>query len=140
MSPLTILSKPRSHSALKCSVKTTLGLGLSENESLASLNRLQSDSLGLSADEFEGDLLGLLGFLSEDGLGLASESLLFGLVSPITNGVSGLLSGLVLTHLMNSVLLCCLAVCRDRFGNVHLNKNGQLPESHNGASAPAPRV
>ena len=120
MSPLPILSRPRSHSALKCSVETTLRLLLSENESLAPLDSLQPDSLGLGADELEGNLLGLLGLLPEHGLGLTSESLLLGLVSPITNGVTGLLASLVLSHLMNSVFACGLAVGRDRFGNVHL--------------------
>ena len=53
-----------------------LVLFLAEDEGLASANCITSTSLANSALNFEGNLLGGLGLLSEDGLGLATETLL----------------------------------------------------------------
>lgn len=64
----------------------------------------------------------MFGLLSEDGLRLTSESLLLGLVSPISNGVTGLLTSLVLRHFVNSVPLSGLAVRFHRLRHVHLQR------------------
>jgi hypothetical protein len=49
------------------------GIG-TEDERLGSANDLASSDLALGALDLEGDLLGLLGLLSEDGLGLTTEA------------------------------------------------------------------
>ena len=49
------------------------GIG-TKDERLGSSNDLASSNLALGALDLEGDLLGLLGLLSEDGLGLTTEA------------------------------------------------------------------
>ena len=49
------------------------GIG-TEDERLGASNDLASSDLALGALDLEGDLLGLLGLLSEDGLGLTTEA------------------------------------------------------------------
>jgi len=49
------------------------GIG-TEDKSLGSSNDLASSNLALGALDLEGDLLGLLGLLSEDRLGLTTEA------------------------------------------------------------------
>ena len=78
------------------------------------------NGLGLGADEFEGDLLGLLGLLSEDGLGLASESRLLGSVATRSLSLFGVLSFLVLSNLEFHVFLAKFAIRHLGFGSVDL--------------------
>ena len=123
------------------STKWILGgaLGLSKNESSASFQGFASSSLAFGTFKPQCDLLGLLSLLPEDRLGLTSESLLLGFVSPIADGPLGFLTGLVLRNLVNFVCLACLTVRVLKFGTVHLQKSMcQMLHSHNGASAPTP--
>ena len=52
----------------------------------------------MSALKLEGNLLGSLGLLSEDGLGLATETLLLGVVAALTLSGGGVTALLVLGH------------------------------------------
>ena len=51
---------------------------------LRALDRLQADRLAVGAGEAEGDLLGGLGLLVEDGLGLTTVTLLLAVVTALT--------------------------------------------------------
>ena len=75
--------------------------------------------LGLGALELEDDLLGVLGLLPEDGLGLSTESLLLHIISPLSLGHQRVLALLVLGHLVHGVLLFLPAVSSLRLGNMH---------------------
>ena len=76
---------------------TTLGdFLLTEDEGLASLDWGHSSSLAGTTFKFESDLLGGLSLLSEDGLGLSTETLLLGIISSLTLSGGGVLSLLVL--------------------------------------------
>ena len=66
--------------------------------------------LRVDARELQGDLLGLLGLLSEDGLGLSAETGLLRLVSPISLGQATRLAFLVLRHLVRYMLLAVFAI------------------------------
>jgi len=77
---------------------------LSENERLATLDWVESTGLADGALELEGDLLGGLRLLSEDGLGLASETCLLSIVSSLSLSDSGSLACLILGHLVGCVL------------------------------------
>ena len=79
-------------------------------EVLGPLDGLHALGLALGALQLEHDLLGGLGLLVEDGLRLTSETLLLLLVSPVTLGLAGLLTSLVLRHLVGGVLLALAAV------------------------------
>ena len=106
------------------SSKEDLSFGVdlfAEDESLASSDNFASSAFALGALELEGDLLGVLCLLAEHGLGLTSETLLLGIVSPLTLGCERILSLLVLRHLMDAVLATLLAECVLRLGVVHLN-------------------
>jgi len=98
-----------------------------QNERLASSEELAAPNLALGALESESDLLGLLGLLPEDGLGLTTETRLLG---PITTGTLRhlrVLALLVLSNLEFHVFLADLAVGHLRFGSVHLSqRNDQL--------------
>ena len=93
---------------------------LSENESLASLNGNHSSPLAGSALELEGNLLGGLRLLPENGLGLPSKARLLGIVPPLALGDEGSLARLVLGDLVGGVLLALLAVCLSHLGSVDL--------------------
>ena len=80
------------------------GIG-AQDEGLAPANDSQLHCLCLGANEFEGDLLGLLGLLSEDGLGLATESGLLGSVATRSLGLFRVLAFLVLSNLEFHVFL-----------------------------------
>ena len=54
--------------------RLVLGGVSAQDESLASTEKFTSSNLALRALESEGDLLGLLGLLSEDRLGLSAEA------------------------------------------------------------------
>ena len=75
--------------------------------------------LGLRALELEHDLLGLLGLLPENRLGLSTESFLLHIISPLALGDDGVLALLVLGHLVHGVLLCLPAVGSDCLWNMH---------------------
>ena len=107
------------------------GIG-AEDESFASADDSQLNGLGLGADEFEGDLLGLLGLLSEDGLGLASESRLLGSVATRSLSLFGVLSFLVLSNLEFSVDLADFAISHHSLGSVHLSSTECRGQSLNG--------
>ena len=92
---------------------------LSEDEGLASLDNSETLGLGLGALELEHDLLGVLGLLSEHGLGLSSESLLLHIVSSLSLGGLGGLPSLVLGDLVESVLLGFLAETLKLLGDMH---------------------
>ena len=93
-----------------------------QDESLASSEELAAPNLALGALEPEGDLLGLLGLLSEDGLGLTTETRLLGLIAARTLRHLGVLALLVLSNLEFHVFLAKLAVRHFRFGSVHLTQ------------------
>ena len=54
--------------------RLVLGRVSTKDESLASAEKLAATNLALGALESESDLLGLLGLLAEDGLGLTAEA------------------------------------------------------------------
>ena len=100
------------HCVVGCSEHDlTLGLlFLTEDNSLASLDNLEVPCLGLGAFELEHDLLGLLCLLSENWLGLSTETFLFHIISSLTLGGEGSLTSFVLRDFMNSVLFGLWAV------------------------------
>ena len=107
---------------------------LSENECLASTDEKQAPDLGHGALEPEGDLLGLLGLLSEYRLGLTTEAGLFGAIAARTLGLLRVLALLVLSNLEIPVFLAYFAVCIFGLGNVHLQTNAskrQVRDSEN---------
>ena len=93
----------------------------SKDESFAATEHLASSSLALGTFESKSDLLGLLGLLSEDGLGLSAETLLLRLITAGALGETSLLALLVLSHLVFSVILALLAVRILRLGGMHLH-------------------
>jgi hypothetical protein len=95
---------------------------LSKNECLATLNGAESSSLANGALELEGNLLGGLCLLSEDGLGLASETFLLGIISSLTLSDSGSLTSLVLRNLVHGVFVAFTAVSSLLFGSVYLKQ------------------
>jgi hypothetical protein len=109
-----------SHWRLASSEHGTTGgsLLLTEDESSGSLDNTEASALGLSALELKGDLLGLLGLLSEDGLGLTTETLLLHVISALTESDAGVFALLVLRDLMKSVLLGLHAVALESLGNM----------------------
>ena len=96
-----------------------LVLFLSEDEGLGSLDDSERFSLGLGALELKHDLLGLLGLLLEDGLGLSTETLLLHIISSLTLGSGRGLTGLVLGHFVSCMLLQLWAVGSDSLWNMH---------------------
>lgn len=100
------------------------GIG-TEDEGLGSSEKLASPNLALGALESKGDLLSLLGLLSEDGLGLATESLLLGSVASGALGLLGVLALLVLSNLEFHVLLALAAVRVLLLGSMHLHERTQ---------------
>lgn len=93
---------------------------LSKNECLATLNGAESSSLAGGAFELKSNLLGSLCLLSEDGLGLTSETFLLGIISSLTLSNSRGLTGLVLGNLVNGVFVAFRAVSSLCFGSVYL--------------------
>ena len=85
-------------------ISTSLVL-LAEDESTASLEDAELPGLGLGALELQSDLLGLLGLLAEDGLGLTAEALLLHVIATLTESVLGVFALLVLGDLVDGVLL-----------------------------------
>jgi hypothetical protein len=77
---------------------------LAKNESFASLDGLASLSLALGALKLKCNLLCLLGLLSEDGLGLSTETLLLGIVSALSLSTERIFSLLVLGDFVRLML------------------------------------
>ena len=92
---------------------------LSEDESFASLDNSEAFCLGLGAFEFEHNLLGVLGLLSEDGFGLSSETLLFHVISSFSLGNQTGFAGLVLGHFVDRVLMQFSAVTSNRLWDMY---------------------
>ena len=105
---------------------------LTEDESLASSEHHQAPDLGHRALKLEGDLLGLLGLLSEDGLGLATESGLLGSVATRSLGLFGVLALLVLSNLEFPVLFADFAISHHSLGSVHLSTTECRGQSQTG--------
>lgn len=68
----------------------------------------------------EDDLLGGLGLLLENGLGLTTVTLLLAVVAALTEGEEGGLAGLVLGDFLGGVLVALFAVRVAGLGDVHL--------------------
>merc|ERR1719498_1219633 len=101
---------------MSCSEEDVSGglLLLSKNDSLASLDSSETLSLGLNALELQHNLLGVLGFLMENWLGLSTETSLFHIVSSLSLSKSGGLTGLVLRNFVDSVTLLLWAISSNR--------------------------
>jgi hypothetical protein len=95
---------------------------LTKNEGLATLNGNHSSSLAGTAFKLESNLLCGLCLLSENGLGLTSITLLFSIISSLSLGSEGSLTGLVLRHFVNLMLLAFLAVCSSLLWCVDLKR------------------
>lgn len=103
-----------------------LGVGLlAQHEGLAAANALAATDLAGSALELEGNLLGGLGLLAEDGLGLAAEAGLLGVIAAIALGLAGGFALLVLRDLVDNVLLALVAVSVFLLRSVHLKASSQ---------------
>ena len=102
--------------------RLVLGGVHTEDEGLASADHLASSDLALGALESEGDLLGLLGLLSEDRLGLTSEAGLLGSIASSTLRLFRVLSLLVLSNLEFHVLLAVLAISVLSLRSMHLEQ------------------
>ena len=98
---------------------TLLVLLLSEDEGLGSFDDSETFCFALGAFELKHDLLGLLGLLLEDWLGLTAESLLFHVISSLTLGSGGCLTGLVLGDFVGCVFLQLSAESSDGLWDMH---------------------
>ena len=95
---------------------------LAELEGLGASDDLEPLELAFSAEHDEGDLLGGLGLLSENGFGLAAVALLLHVVTPLSQHSDAILALSVSRHLMHFVVhaLREFAVSPHRFGeNYH---------------------
>lgn len=94
---------------------------LSQLEVLAPLDDELLLSLALLALQTQCDLLGRLGLLVKDGLGLTTKTSLLVVVPPLALGEVGGLTSLVLIHLVNRVLPALLGLAESPpfLGNVH---------------------
>ena len=114
--------RPRGNGLALLAVETVglLGARLGSVDKLKVLGTLDGEhalALALGALELEDDLLGGLGLLAEDGLGLSTETGLFAVVTSLTLGHDGGLASLVLGDLLRGVLLAPLAVRVASLGN-----------------------
>ena len=80
---------------------------------------METLGLGLLALELEHNLLGVLGFLPEDWLGLSAETFLLRIVSSLTLSSESILTLLVLGDFVDRVLLCFPAVGSLSLWNMH---------------------
>ena len=92
---------------------------LTEDEGLASLDDSERFGFALRAFKFEHDFLGVLGLLSEDWLGLSTETLLFHIISSLTLGDKGGFTRLVLGNFVGSVLLQLWAESSNSLWDMH---------------------
>ena len=98
-----------------------LGVGLlSEDERLAATDNLAATDLAGGALELKGNLLGGLGLLAENRLGLSTESGLLGIVAAIALSASRVTSLLVLGNLVDLMLLALHAIRVFLLRSVHL--------------------
>lgn len=100
----------------------------SKNEWFASANDLAATDLAGGALKFQGNLLGGLGLLSEDWLGLTTETLLLGIVAALTLSGGGVTALLVLGDLVILMLAALCAVCFFLFRSMHLYEQWQSLE------------
>merc|ERR1712127_585551 len=115
-----ILCNHRHTAASLVAARSTLGrLLLAELEVLAALDGVLLAVLALGALKTKGDLLGGLGLLAEDGLGLTTETRLLPVVTTLTLSKKGSLSGLVLGDLVELVHLAPLAEGLTGLGNAN---------------------
>jgi len=91
-------------SSLELKHLSLLLLLASQLEVLASFDGHLILSLAVRALQPEDDLLGGLGLLSEDGLGLSTVSLLLAVVTTLALGLERIFTLLVLRHLVKRVL------------------------------------
>jgi len=96
-----------------------------EDEGLASAEELASSNLALGALDSKSNLLGLLGLLSEDGLGLTTETGLLVPISASTLRLLRVLALLVLSNLEFHVLLAVLAISVLSLRSMHLEHNSK---------------
>ena len=94
----------------------------SQLEVLAALQGSLLAVLALCALHTQHNLLGGLGLLPEDGLSLATKSLLLAVVTTTTLGGAALLGLFVLGHLVQFVAPALLAEGLALLGNVHLQE------------------
>jgi hypothetical protein len=87
---------------------------------LAALESGLVHGLALGALELEGNLLGGLGLLVENGLGLTTITRLLAIVTALTLSIERRLTSLVLSDLVSLVLVALAAVSPDRLGVVDL--------------------
>ena len=92
---------------------------LTEDEGLASFDDSERLGFGLGAFELEDDFLGVLSLLSEDWLGLSTESLLFHIISSLSLGDKGGFTRFVLGNLVGCVLLELWAVRSNSLWNMN---------------------
>lgn len=92
-----------------------------ELEVLAALKRELGLGLARDALKTENNLLGSLGFLVENGLGLTTVTTLFAVITTLTLSEKGSLAGLVLGDFVLSMLaaILALAVGLTGLGNVN---------------------
>lgn len=101
----------------------TFGVHLfAEDERLAAADDFASSTLAGGALELERDLLGVLGFFAEHGLGLSTIPSLFGVVAAFALSSQGSLARLVLRNLVDVVFFTFLTESILRLRRVHLNK------------------
>ena len=107
----------------------TLGVFfLSKNEWLASLEDLATSAFALHTLKLESDLLSLLCLLTEDWLGLATESLLLGIISPLSLHSLGVFAFLILGNFVWWMLLAFLAVSILLLGCVNLEQGSGVSQ------------
>ena len=94
-------------------------LDLHQHDGLGASNHDDSSGLALGALQSEGDFLGGLGLLAEDGLGLTSITRLLAVITSSTLRSLALLTFLVLRDLVDNVGAALAAVGLAGLGNHH---------------------
>jgi len=89
---------------------------------LCSLNSVHVSLLADLASQTQHYLLGSLGLLVEDGLGLATIPRLLAIVTPLSLGIQRCLTGFILRYFVHSVLTALLAFAEGPlcFWDIHL--------------------
>ena len=100
-----------------------LGWVSSKDEGLAASEHLTLSGFAFAAFKSESNLFGLLGLLLQDGLGLTTETLLFGSIPSVALRPLVVLAFLVLNNLLFGVFLALLAVGVLLFGSVNLSSH-----------------
>ena len=78
--------------------------------------------LAVGTFQTQGNLLGSLSLLVENGLGLSTKTRLLTVITSLTLSEKGVLSLLILGDLLLSVLVAVLTVSLTRFRNNHLRR------------------